>query len=190
MHSHCAPARQSREQTIDGGLQHRRVVAQMRGLAEGLVDHRVERDNPPGELSSLLLGIVEIGSRHRQRAGKSAGDLGRDGGEQGRQPAGGAAEIRSGENDAGRNDADADFAGPVDRNQKGCIAIHATGGSEQVAGDDRYRIPGQRRRIGREVAQQRGRKGASRPPQCQTAEEQGAILWEAGRQQHAHYGAD
>ena len=57
---HRAPARQSGEQTVDGRLQHRRVIAQLRGLAERLVDHRVERDDAPDELASHRLGVVEI----------------------------------------------------------------------------------------------------------------------------------
>jgi len=76
VHGHRAPARQSREQAIDGGLQHRRVIAQLGGFAEGLVDDRVERDDAPHELSSHLLSFVEIGSNHRQRGDKPAGNLG------------------------------------------------------------------------------------------------------------------
>ena len=79
VHGHRAPACQSREQTIDRRLQHRRVIAQLRGLAEGLVDYRVERNYSPDELPSYRLGVVEIGSGYRQRAVIPAGNLGRNG---------------------------------------------------------------------------------------------------------------
>ncbi len=103
-HGHHAPARQSREQAVDGRLQHRRVIAQLRGLAESLVDYRIKCDDAPGEFPSHRLGIVEIGSCHDQRVGVPAGNFGRNGREQCSQPATGAAEIGSGENDAGTYD--------------------------------------------------------------------------------------
>ena len=109
---HRAPAGEGCEQTVHRFLQHRRVVAELRGFAERLVDHRVERDDPADEFAPDRLGVLEFGSGDRQCAGEPAGDLGRDRGEQARQPAPRAAEIGSGENDAGADDADADLAGP------------------------------------------------------------------------------
>jgi hypothetical protein len=64
MHGHRAPARQSHEQAIDGCLQHRRVIAQLRRLAESIVDHRVERDHSPEEFPTHPLSALEIGPGH------------------------------------------------------------------------------------------------------------------------------
>ncbi len=100
-------------------LQHRGVVAQLRGFAERLVDDRVERDDPADELAPDRLGVLEFGSGSDQCAGEPAGDLGRNGGEQRGKPAPGAAEIRYGEDDAGADDADADLAGAVDGEHEG-----------------------------------------------------------------------
>ena len=110
------------------------------------------------------------GSGGGQCAGKPAADLGRNGGEQGGQPAPGAAQIGSGEHDAGADDADADLAGAGDGEHEG-LTVQAPDGAELVARDDRRRVAGERRRIGGEVAQQRGDERARGAPQRQAHEE-------------------
>ena len=86
-----------------------------------------------------------------------------------------------------------DLAGAGDAEHEG-VAVRAAGRAELIAGDDRRRVAGQRRRIGREVAQQRGDEGAGGAPQRQADEKADAVLREA-RGQHddrdrAHHGAD
>ena len=71
------------------------------------------------------------------------------------QPASGAAEIGSGEDDAGRNDADADFAGAGDCEHEGA-ALRPAGRAELVAGDYRDRIAGQCGRVGSKIFQKCG----------------------------------
>ena len=139
------------------------MIAKLGGLAERLVDDRVECDDAANELAPHRLGFFKSGSGDRQGAGEAAGDLGRNGGEQGGQAAPRAAEIGSGENDAGADDADADLADAVDGEQEG-LTVRAAGRTELVARDDRRRIAGERRRIGREVAQKAWRRERTRPP--------------------------
>ena len=167
MRRNRAPAVQRGEQAVDGRLQHRRMVAQLAGLADRLVDDRIERDDPADELASLGLRVRQLRPRQRQHAGKSARDLGRQIREGRCQPALGAAEIGAGENDAGAHDADADLAGAGDRQHED-LRSRASGRAERVGGDDRGRIAGERRRVGREVAQHRGDESAGGAPQRQS----------------------
>ena len=81
MARNAAPTSQRPEQAVDGALQYRRVVAHVAGFTERFVDHRVERDDTPAELASLGLRLRQLRPRQRQRAGKSARDLGRQIGE-------------------------------------------------------------------------------------------------------------
>ena len=177
-HGHHAPARQSGEQTVDGGLQHRRVIAQLRGLAERLVDYRIKCDDAPREFPSHRLGIVEIGSGHRQRVGVPAGNFGRNGREQCGQPATGAAEIGSGENDAGTYDTNTDLARAGDREHEG-LPIRPAGGTKLVARDDRGRVAGERGGIGGEVFEKRGDESAEGAPQREADEKRRAVLRKA-----------
>jgi hypothetical protein len=64
-----------------------------------------------------------------QRTGEPAHHLGTQIRERRGQPARGAAAIRAGENDAGTDNANADLAGPRDRNQDGRVGIHSAGGA-------------------------------------------------------------
>src|SRR5207248_766897 len=91
--------------------------------------------------------------------------LGRDGGEQGGESAWRATEIRSGENDAGAHDADADLARAIDGEHE-CLPVEAACLAELVAGDDRGRIAGQSCGIGRKIAQERGDERACGAPQA------------------------
>ena len=58
------------------------------------------------------------------------------------------------------------------------LAIRAAGRAELIAGDDRRGEARQRRRVGSEVAQQRGNQRAGRAPQRQTEEKTDAVLRE------------
>ena len=193
VHRDRAPARQSGEQAVHGPLQHRRMIAELGGLPDRLVDHRIERDDPPDELASDRLRLRQAWPGQRQGAGKSARDFGRQAREQRGQPALGAAEIGPGEDDAGAHDADADLARAGDRQHED-VRIWASGRAERVGGDDRRGVAGERRRIGGEVAQQGGEESADTAPQRQDAEKGDAILRKAPGQHHdchgAHHGAD
>ena len=81
MRRNSAPTIERSEQAVDGGLQCRRVVAQMAGFSERLVDYRFERDDAPDELAPLGLRVRQLRPRQCQRAGKSARDVGRQIGE-------------------------------------------------------------------------------------------------------------
>jgi hypothetical protein len=76
MRCNCAPTIQSSEKTVDGALQQRRMVADFTGLSQGLVDHRVKRDDTPEELAPLGFSIRQLRPRECHRAGKSTRDLG------------------------------------------------------------------------------------------------------------------
>lgn len=77
------------------------------------------------------------------------------------QPVLRAAEIGPGENNASTDDANANFAGAIDRkDQYG--AIDATSRTEEVAGNDRRRVAGQCGRIG--VAEDRREEAADSAP--------------------------
>jgi hypothetical protein len=70
-----APTIQGSEQAVDGALQCRRTVADVTGLSERLVDHRVKRDDTPDEFAPLGSRIRQLRARQRQHAGKPACDL-------------------------------------------------------------------------------------------------------------------
>jgi hypothetical protein len=162
----------------------------LRGFPDRLVDDRVEGDDARDKLPSHRLDVIEIGSGDRQRPSKSTGNLGGNGREQRSQAPRGVAEIGGGKYHSGANDTDDDLAAPTDGKQEGGICIDPAGGAEQVAGDDRCRVAGQCRRIGREVAQQRRGERAGTTPQRQSSEKQHAVLWEAGGQHHDRDSAD
>ncbi|MBV8422892.1 MAG: hypothetical protein JOZ26_23055, partial [Hyphomicrobiales bacterium] len=125
----------------------------MRGLAECLVDRRVERDDAAGELATNTLGVLKLLSGDRQCAGKTARDLGRKTGEQCPQPASRTTQIGSSEDDAGADNADADLARTIDGEHEG-LSVQPPGRAELVQRDDRGRIASQRRGVSREIAQQ------------------------------------
>ena len=133
--------------------------------------------------------FLEFGSGGGQCAGEPAANLGRNGREQRGEPAPCPAQIRHGENDAGADDADADFAGTVDREHEG-LPVETADGAELVARDDRGGVTGQCRGIGREVAQECGDECACGAPQRQGHEKGGAILRKAGGHHHDRHGAD
>src|SRR6516162_846576 len=118
------------------------MIAQLRRFPDRLVDDRVEGDDAADELPSYSLGVVEIGSGQPQRAGKSAGNLGRGGREQRSQAPRGVAEIGGGEYHSGTNDADDDLAPSTDGQQESGIRIHPAGSAEQAASDDCRRVAG------------------------------------------------
>ncbi len=73
----AAPTHQRCEQAVHRGLQRRRPVAQVAGLSERLVDHRVELDDAAQKFASLGLRVRQLRPRQCQHAGKSARDIGR-----------------------------------------------------------------------------------------------------------------
>jgi hypothetical protein len=91
-------------------------------LTECFVDNGVERDDPSNELAPDCLCALEFGSGVSQGAGEPTRNLGRYSGEQGGESAWRATEIRSGENDAGANDADADLARAKDGEHE-CLSV-------------------------------------------------------------------
>ena len=66
----------------------------------------------------------------------------------------------------------------------------ASGRAELVGGDDRGGIAGERRRVGREVAQHRGGESADAAPQGEEPEKGDPVLRKARGQHHDHDGAD
>jgi hypothetical protein len=183
------PSGQGGEPTVDRRLQDRRMIAQSGGLPDCLVDDRIERGDPPDELPPHRLRFRQVRPGQRQGPGKPSGDLGGDGGEQGGQPASGAAEIGSGKHDAGADDADADLAGAGHREQEG-LPVQTPGRAELVARDDRSGVTGERCGICRVVAQERGDERARGAPQCQAHEKGAAVLREARGQHDDRYSAD
>jgi hypothetical protein len=129
-------------------------------------------------------GCVSEGS------GPAIANAGPEIGEGGREPVPRAAKIRSREDNSGTGDADADLACPGDRQQEGRIRVHPAGRAKQVTGDNRDRVAGEGGGVGREIAQQRGGKGAGRSPQGQAGQKQDAVLGKTGDEHHAHRGAD
>ena len=65
---HCAPSSECGEQTVHGSLQYRRVIADLRGFPEGLVDQRIEGDDTTDEVAPDRLRVGKFGPGHRQRA--------------------------------------------------------------------------------------------------------------------------
>ena len=71
-----------------------------------------------------------------------------------------------------------------------CLPVRTAGRTELVARDNRGRVAGQCRGIGREVSQKRGDESASGPPQRQPDEKRRAILRKARGQHDDRDGAD
>ena len=169
------------------------MVPELGGLADRLVDHRVERNDTPDELAPHWLRLRKLGSRQRQSTSEPAGNFGGEGGEQGGQPALRATEIGSRQHDAGGDDANADLGAADDGEHKG-VAVCAPEIPELAARDDCRRDPGKLRRNGYRVAKYRGNESTPRAPQCQTHEKGDAVLRETRSQYHdrhgAHYSAD
>jgi hypothetical protein len=151
------------------------MIAQSGGFSDCLVDDRVDRGDAPDELPPHRLSFRQCRPGQRQGTGEPSGDLGRESGEQGGQPAPGTAEIGTSKHDAGADDADADLAGAGHREQEG-LPVQTPGRTELVARDDRGGVAGERCGIGRVVAQERRNERARCAPQCQTDEKGGAVL--------------
>jgi hypothetical protein len=100
-----------------------------------------------------------------------------------------AAEISTGEDDAGARDPDADLARPRDRQQED-IRTRASGRAEIVGGNDRRGIAGERGRVGCEVAEHRSGESAESAPEGKKHQKGNAILRKARGQHHDHCGAD
>src|SRR5207237_10286987 len=124
----------------------------------------VERDDPPNELAPDRLGALEFRSGGSQGAGEPSRNLGRNGGEQSGEPARGVAQIGSGENDAGADNAEADLARGEDGEHEG-LPVQTADGSELVARDERRGIAGHGRGLRRESPQKRREAHASAPRQ-------------------------
>jgi hypothetical protein len=71
-----APPIQRPEQTVDGCLERPRVVTDVAGFSEGLVDDRIKRDSAPNELAPLGLRVGQLWSRSQQHAPESSHDVG------------------------------------------------------------------------------------------------------------------
>jgi hypothetical protein len=72
MRGNATPTIERPEQAVDGGLQCRRVVAQVAGFSERLVDCRFEQDHVADELAPARLRVRQFLPGEGQHAGKSA----------------------------------------------------------------------------------------------------------------------
>src|SRR6266404_7436364 len=140
------------------------MIPQFGGFSDGLVDDRVERNDPPDELAPNILRLGELWTSQRQRVGESSRDFGRQSRESPRQPSLGASEIAPGEDDAGADDPDADLAGAGYGQHEG-LPVRSASRAELVARDDGDRVARERGRVGSEVAQKRGNESGCRAPQ-------------------------
>jgi len=165
------------------------VRAQVGGLSEGFVDNRVERDNASDEVAPNRARFRLLRSGQQECASKLSGDFGRNRSELGGQPAPRATEIGSCKYDARADDTDADFACAGDGEHKD-VVIRAADRAEFVARDDHSRIAGERRRVGCEVAQQRGQQAAPGAPERQPEEKAKSVLRNARRQHDDRHCAD
>ncbi len=189
MRGHHPPAGQGGEQTTHCRLQYPRVIAQVGGLSERFVDNGVKRDDTPDEVAPNPPRFRLVGPGKRECSGKPSADFGRNRSELGGQPAPRATEIGPGEYDARADDADADLAGAADGEHEN-LSVRTASRAELTARNDRSRKAGERRRVGREVAQQRGQEAARGAPERQAKEKTNALLREARGQQHDRHRAD
>jgi hypothetical protein len=77
MRCYATPTIQRPEQAVDGCLECPRVVADVAGFSDRLVDYRIKRDDASNDLASLGLGIRQLWSRKNEHAPESNRDLGR-----------------------------------------------------------------------------------------------------------------
>ena len=176
-----APPDQGGEQAIHGGLQCARAIAQFARFADCFIDGGAERGDAADQFAPNHPDLQQLRTFAHERAGKPVADRRRDAGKLHCQLAPRMAEIRACQHEAGTDDADADFAGAIDGEHQD-IAVGAAGRPEQVRGNDRGRVAGERRPIGGKILQDRGCEPAQRAPQRQSKQEADAALREAGGQ--------
>jgi hypothetical protein len=99
----------------------------------------------------------------QQGARESASDIGRESGEQLGEPTRRGTEVGPRKDQAGADNTDADLARARDREHER-IAVHSPRSAELIAGNNRRRVAGQRRRIGSKVANERADESASGAP--------------------------
>ena len=123
-HHRAAPGRERVEESMDGALQQRGMIAKSRELSERLVRDGVKRDHPPDELASNRLQSIGGQTRQCQARAEPLCDfrlpLPRT------APPNGAAhrQIGPGEHNAGGRDSDPDLAHAIDGEHE-CLAIRA-----------------------------------------------------------------
>ena len=135
----------------------------------------------PIKVAPCRLRVREFRPGRRQGAGKSAGDLGREGGEAG-PPAGGGAPPKSvPASTMPAQTMPRQISLPRLTASMKTLAVCAAGRAEFVGRDDRRREAGQRRRIGREIVQQRGHEAAGGAPEREADEESRRAAGESRR---------
>src|SRR5882724_10211535 len=135
MRRNAPPAVQRSKQAVHCRLQLWRVVAHVAGLPEHLINDGVERDDAPGELAALGFRVLKLRLCKGEHAAKSPYDLGCQICKCFSEPALGAAEISTGEDDAGARDPDAYLARARDR-QKEDVRTRTSGRAEIIGGND------------------------------------------------------
>ena len=158
------PAGQGCEQACHCRLQSRRVRAKARGLSKGFVDDRVERGDASDEVALDRARFRLLRSDQQECAGKPSGDFGRNRSKLGGQLAPRSTKVGPSEYDARADDADADLA-CARHGEDENVAVRASDRAEFVARDDHSGETGQRRRVARKVAQQRGHETARSAPE-------------------------
>src|SRR5277367_2353493 len=153
-------------------------MAEVGSLSQRFVYDGIERDNTPDEVAPNRARFRPVRSGPRERAGEPSSDFGRNRSKLSCKTAPRATEICRREHDASADDADADLAG-AGYGQCENLSICSSGRTEFVARNDRSRIAGECRRVGREVAQQRGHKRTSGTPKCQTKQKTSTLLRKA-----------
>jgi hypothetical protein len=111
----------------------------------------------------------------RERAGEPSGDFSRNRSKFSCKTAPRATEIRRRKNDARADDADANL-GCAGHGQYENLSICSSGRTELIARNDRSRVAGECRRVGREVTQQCGHERASGTPKRQAKEKTSTLL--------------
>ncbi len=162
------------------------MIAQVGHLALRFIDGGIEGDDAPQEVSAKRAGLRLRRTDQLQGVSELSGDVGCDRSKPGSETAPRAAEIRPGQDHPGADDADPDLAGAGHGQHEDLPAIRTPHRAELVAGDDGRGVAGERRRIGGEIAQQRGDKPASSAPERQAEEEADPLLWKRGGQRDDH----
>src|ERR1700757_2920929 len=110
-------------------------MANLRRFADRLIDGGIEGNDTADEVApnGLRIGLVE------PRCLQCSSELGHDSGGKTCEPRGqlvaGAAKIGPSENNAGRDDADADLGDAGDGEREG-LSVQASGGTKLIAGND------------------------------------------------------
>ena len=137
-----APRRNCFHEAGHRSLQHRRTIAEVGGLADRRIDHRIERNDAPQEVASKPLELGKVRARDPKTIGEPIHDRRRQRSKLRRELSPRVAEIGQGQHDARAQDAHANLDRAIDREERD-VSVGRPDRSQNVACENRRGVAGQ-----------------------------------------------